>query len=149
MKVLFRCRHCFLECSADTESEKPVICRSCRKPQSVQFTDTELQSNLVDVCVICHQKDFYVRDDVRKGLGLLYLVAGLAGAFFTYGISLLPAGWGFYWHFLKYSRVTVCYHCYAKYRNARRNPTHREYDSKTGETLDQQIRNDRTFPGFR
>jgi hypothetical protein len=101
---------------------------------------------MVDSCVLCHKVDFYVRDDVRKGLGLLYLVAGVAAGYFTYGISLVPAVWGFYWHFVKYPGVTVCYHCYAKYRNARRNPMHREYDPKTGEALEQQIRNDRSFP---
>jgi hypothetical protein len=105
-----------------------------------------MNRNIVDECVICHQTDFYVRDDIRKSLGLIYLLAGLILAYPTYGITLVPGAFGFYWHFLKYPKLTVCYHCYAKYRNVRSNPSHREYDPVFFEALEKQIRNDRRFP---
>jgi hypothetical protein len=122
------------------------VCQACGKAQNLQFTPAEVKKNEVDECVVCRHGDFYVRDDIRKGLGLLYLIGGLLLAYPTQGISLVPAGFGFYWHCVRYPRLTVCYHCYAKYRNARLNPSHREYDPALFESLEKQIRNDRSFP---
>ena len=105
-----------------------------------------MTQNVVDVCVICRHEDFYTREDIRKGLGFLYLIGGLLLAYPTRGISLILGGAGFYWHCVRYPRLTVCYHCYAKYRNARPNLSHKEYDPALFESLEKQIRNDRSFP---
>lgn len=146
MIVQYRCQHCFLECRAASRGKHPAVCKACGKAQDLPFTPAELSDNMVDQCVICRQADFYVRDDIRKGLGLLYLLGGLLLAYPTYGISLIPGGFGFYWHCLRYPGLVVCYHCYAKYRNARRNPLHKVYDPVFFESLERQIRNDRSFP---
>lgn len=149
MIVLYRCRHCFRECRAAPGGKRAAVCRACGKAETLQFTSVEVAKNEVDVCVICRHQDFYVRDDVRKGLGFLCLFGGLALAYPTYGISLVPAGLGFYWYYVRYPLLTVCYHCYAKYRNFRRNPSHKEYDPEMFERLEKQIRNDRSFPQSR
>ena len=146
MIVLYRCRYCFRECRASARGDHGKVCKACGKTQNLQFSAAELSENVVDQCVICRQQDFYVRDDIRKGFGLLYLLGGLLLAYLTYGISLIPGGFGFYWHYLRYPSLTVCYHCYAKYRNARRNPAHGEYDPALFESFEKQIRNDRSFP---
>ena len=148
MIVLHRCRFCFAECKSRPSTDRASVCKSCEKGQGLQFTEAERSRNLVDECVICRNRDFYVRDDIHKGLGLLYLITGAALAYPTLGVSLVPSAIGFYWYFLKYPKLTVCYHCYAKYRNTRRNPQHREYDPTFFETLEKQIRNDRPFPHF-
>ena len=52
---------------------------------------------MVDQCAVCLKEDFYVREDTRKALGLVYLVVGLGAAYFTFGISLVaevPASTG-------------------------------------------------------
>jgi len=149
MIVLYRCPHCFRECRANPKSKHATVCRACGRAQNLWFTPTEVARNEVDVCAICRRQDFYVRDDIRKGLGFLYLLGGLLLAYPSYGISLVPAGLGFYWHSVRYPRLTVCYHCYAKYRNVRRNPSHREYDPEMFDRLEKQIRNDRSFPQSR
>ena len=100
---------------------------------------------MVDQCAVCLKEDFYVREDTRKALGLVYLVVGLGAAYFTFGISLVAGGAGFYWYFCRYPKVTICYHCYAKYRNCKLNPRHKEYDLELVDRLEKGIRNDRPF----
>ena len=50
---------------------------------------------------------------------------------------------------VKFPKLTVCYHCYAKYRNCRVNPEHHEYDLEKMESFEKAIRNDRTSRDFR
>ena len=104
---------------------------------------------MVDACAVCQKQDFYIRDEARKAWGLLFLLLSLAAAYWTYGISLLLGGYGFYWHFVKFPKLTVCYHCYAKYRNCRINPEHQEYDLEKMENFEKAIRNDRSSRDFR
>jgi hypothetical protein len=149
MQILFRCRHCFGECRTNPARDPgTVTCKSCGKAQSLRYTESHKVQNLVDQCVVCAQRDFYVRDDTRKALGLVYLLAGLAGGYFTYGVSLVAGGAGFYWYFCRYPKLTICYHCYAKYRNCRLNPQHGEYDLRLTERFEREIRNDRTSRDF-
>jgi hypothetical protein len=150
MQVLFRCRYCFAECKANSARDRDsVSCRVCGKPQVLRYTDSHKIKNMVDQCVVCGRGDFYIRDDMHKALGLIYLLAGLSAGYFTYGTSVALGGLGFYWYFLRYPKLTICYHCYAKYRNCRPNPNHKEYDLQLVERMEQDIRNDRTLRDFR
>jgi hypothetical protein len=150
MQILFRCRHCFAECRANPSRDNGVVlCPACRKQQALRYTEGYKTHNIVDSCAVCQGQDFYVRDEARKIWGLVYLLAGLVAAYFTYGASLVPGGFGYYWHFWRYPKLTVCYRCYAKYRNCRVNPEHQEYDLEKMKTLETAIRNDRSFRDFR
>ena len=103
---------------------------------------------MVDQCVVCTKEDFYVREDTRKALGLVYLVVGAGAAYYTYGISLAAGGTGFYWYSWRYPKLTICYHCYAKYRNCKLNPQHTEYDLELVDRFEKGIRNDRKLKHF-
>jgi len=150
MQIFFRCRHCFAECKANpTHGKGPVLCKACGRQQTLNYSESHRTRNIVDRCVVCKGEDFYIRDEARKALGLVYLLAGLSAAYFTYGVSLALGGWGFYWYFWKYPKLTVCYNCYAKYRNCRLNPHHKEYDLEFVAHLEREIRNDRTLRDFR
>ena len=150
MQILFHCPHCFRECQASPSKDKGLIsCAGCRKQLVLRYSDIHRQRNTVDACAVCQQQDFYIRDEARKAWGLLFLLLGLAAAYWTYGISLLLGGYGFYWHFFKFPKLTVCYHCYAKYRNCRVNPEHHEYDLEKMENFEKAIRNDRSSRDFR
>lgn len=150
MQILFHCRHCFGECQASPSKDKGLVsCPRCNKQLVLRYGDTHRQRNIVDMCAVCQQQDFYIRDEARKAWGLLFLLLGLAAAYWTYGISLLLGGYGFYWHFFKFPKLTVCYHCYAKYRNCRVNPEHHEYDLEKMENFEKAIRNDRSSRDFR
>jgi hypothetical protein len=150
MQILFRCHRCFKECRASpTRDTGVVVCPACRKQQVLRYTEAQKTQNIVDSCAVCQQEDFYIRDEARKVWGLAYVLGGLGAAYLTYGASLVLGGFGFYWHFWKYPKLTVCYHCYAKYRNCRLNPKHQEYNLEKMATLEKAIRNDRTFRDFR
>jgi hypothetical protein len=149
MLILFRCRYCFSECRANpVRDPESVSCKSCGKPQSLRYTESHRKRNMVDQCVVCAQKDFYIRDDTRKALGLVFLAAGVGGAYFTYAASLLAGGAGFYWYSLRYPKLTICYHCYAKYRNCELNPQHKEYDLEFVDGVEKGIRDDRKLKDF-
>jgi hypothetical protein len=150
MRILFRCLFCFAECEARPGRDQGFIsCKACGKQQALQYTESLRFHHTVDSCAVCRREDFYIRDDVRKLWGLLYLLVGLTAAYFTYGVSLALGIWGFYWHSWKYPKVTICYHCYAKYRNCRVNPKHGEYNLELVRTFEREIRDDRTFRDFR
>ena len=150
MQILFHCRHCFGECQASPSKDKGLIsCPRCKKQLVLRYSDTHRQRNRVDVCAVCQRQDFYIRDEARKAWGLLFLLLGLAAAYWTYGISVVLGGYGFYWHFFKFPKLTVCYHCYAKYRNCCVNPEHHEYDQEKIENFEKAIRNDRSSRDFR
>ena len=149
MQILFRCRHCFAECKANPSRDKGLLlCKACGKQQVLRYTESYRAQNIVDRCAVCGNQDFYIRDEARKAWGLIYLLAGSGAAYFTYGLSLVIGGYGFYWYFWKYPKLTVCYHCYTKYRNCRVNPQHGEYDLEVVNRFEKQIRNDRTFRDF-
>jgi hypothetical protein len=148
MQVLFRCHHCFAECRSNPRGEGTAVCPACRKPQRLHYTDAHRRQNLVDSCAVCQRRDFYVRDEARKALGLVYLLAGVCLAYLTYAFSLVLGGFGFYWYFWRYPKLTICYHCYAKYRNCHLNPEHLGYDPEKMAMFEKAIRNDRTFKDF-
>lgn len=150
MQILFHCRYCFAECRASPTKDKGLLsCPRCRKQLVLQYSDSHRQENRVDVCAICQQQDFYIRDEPRRVWGLVFLLVGLLAAYWTFGVSLLLGAYGFVWHFRKFPKLTICYHCYAKYRNSRVNPEHREYDLEKVETFEKAIRNDRSCRDFR
>jgi hypothetical protein len=150
MQILFRCRHCFAECRASPSRDQGVVdCPLCRRQQVLRYSESYRSRNLVDVCAVCQREDFYIREEARKGWGLAYLLAGIATAYWTYGLTLVLGAYAFYRYFIQFPKLTVCCHCYAKYRNCRLNPEHREYDLETMESFEKAIRNDRTFRDFR
>jgi hypothetical protein len=90
MQILFYCNHCFGECQASPSKDKGLIsCPRCKKQLVLRYSDLHRQANTVDACAVCQRQDFYIRDEARKAWGLLFLLLGLAMAYWTYGISLL------------------------------------------------------------
>lgn len=149
MRITFLCRRCYGECQArPQEKGVPVACRSCGTTQPLRFTRAHLTENRVDCCAVCGREDFYVREEPRKLMGLVYLLLGLGLAYWTYGISLVPGLLGFDRYFRKFPKLTICYHCYAKYRDCHPSPEHKEYDLQFAERLEREIRNDRTLRDF-
>lgn len=149
MQILFRCRYCFAESRANPSRDQGVVlCKACGKQIVLRYTESYRAHNIVDRCAVCGCEDFYYRDEARKAWGLIYLVAGSVAAYFTYGLSLIIGAYGLYWYFWKYPKLTVCYHCYTKYRNCRVNPRHGEYDLEVVNRFEKQVRNDRTLRDF-
>ena len=149
MQITFLCRDCYRECRGNPARDKGIIiCPSCKRQQVLRYTRSHVPHNQVDVCAVCHRTDFYVRDDTRRVVGMILLLAGLGAGYFTRWISLPLGGIGFYWYSIRYPKVTICYHCYAKYRFCRLNPLHQEYDMQKMKEFEQSVRNDRGSRDF-
>jgi hypothetical protein len=150
MQISFLCQHCYRECKNNTSKDKPVfVCPSCKRQQILRYTEAYSSRNQVDRCAICGRSDFYIRDDTRRILGIVSLLTGFAAAYFTYGVSAVFGCLGFYWYSIRYPKLTVCYHCFAKYRECRLNPLHQEFDLKKMEKFESQVRNDRSSRDFK
>ena len=150
MQINFLCPHCYRECQNTPGKDKPVfVCPSCKRQKVLCYTEAYTSRNQVDFCAICARSDFYVRDDTRRIWGILSLLAGLAGAYFTYGVSALLGVFGFYWYSIRYPKLTICYHCFAKYRQCRLNPLHQEFDLDRMEKFEREVRNDRSSRDFK
>ena len=149
MQITFLCQYCYRECQNSPAKDKPVIvCPSCKRQQVLRYTEAYTSRNQVDICAVCLRSDFYVRDETRRIWGFIFLLGGLGAAYFTYGGSALLGGLGFYWHAIRYPRLTICYHCFTKYRECRLNPQHREFDLKKMEEFEREVRNDRSSRDF-
>lgn len=149
MRITFLCRRCYGECQArPREKGVPATCRSCGTMQPLRFTQAHLAGNRVDRCAVCSREDFYVREEPRKLMGLVYLLLGLGLAYWTWGISLFAGLLAFDRYFRRFPKLTICYHCYAKYRDCRPSPEHGEYDLAFAEQLEKEVRNDRTLRDF-
>ena len=150
MQITFLCPHCYRECQNNPGKDKPVfVCRSCKRQQVLRYTEAYTSRNQVDICAICARSDFYLRDDTRRIWGIFSLLAGLAAAYFTFGVSAVLGAVGFYWYSICYPKLTICYHCFAKYRLCRLNPRHQEFDLKKMEEFENEVRNDRSSRDFK
>ena len=149
MRIIFLCRHCFSECrSKIKKADQALSCFSCGKPQILHLTEASFEQNQVDCCAVCQNREFYVREDPRKLLGIAYLTFGLGFSYWTFGLTVLVGFWGFHWYFFKYPRITICYNCYAKYQECCLNPKHLEYNLELAARVEQEIRNDRRLRDF-
>lgn len=150
MQITFLCQNCYRECRNNPDKDKPAfVCPSCKRQQFLRYTEAYTSRNQVDFCAVCGRSDFYIRDDTRKIWGIICLFVGLAASYFTYGVSAVLGGLGFYWYSIRYSKITICYHCYAKYRHCRLNPEHQEFDPKKMEGFESEVRNDRSSRDFK
>ena len=150
MQISFLCQHCYRECQNTPGRDKPVfVCPSCRRQQVLRYTEAVTSRNQVDNCAVCGRPDLYVRDDARRIWGFVSMFAGLAAAYFTYGLSIVLGAFGFYWYSIRYPKLTICYHCFAKYRQSRLNPRHQEFDLNKMEQFESELRNDRSSRDFK
>jgi hypothetical protein len=150
MQIIFLCQHCYRECRDNPEKDKPVfVCPSCKRQQVLRYTEAYTSHNQVDICAVCGRSDFYVRDETRRIWGIISLLAGIAAAYFTFGVSAVLGGFGFYWYSIRFPKLTICYHCLAKYRKCRLNPDHHEFELKKMEEFESEVRNDRSSRDFK
>jgi hypothetical protein len=150
MQITYLCQHCYRECQCNPAKDKPVlVCPSCHRQQVLRYTEAYTLRNQVDTCAVCQRSEFYIRDEIRRIWGFIFLLGGVVAAYFTYGGSLIVGGLGFYWYAIRYPKVTICYHCFAKYRQSRLNPQHHEFELAKMEAFENEVRNDHSSRDFK
>ena len=149
MHIRFNCQNCFTECYSSLRAKiKTLKCPSCGRNRELYPYDQQRKTDTVFHCLICKSHDFFIRDDPRRILGIVYFTISLGCVYWTYGLSIIPGLFMFNWHFRRYSKITICYDCYTKYYNFPLNPLHKEYSIKFAAEKEKEIRNIRTLPNF-
>ncbi len=129
MTIEFICDKCDKDVLAELDSKKEkVSCGQCQKEYSIHLSDSMAHGGIVDCCVICGKKRFYVQKDFNPRLGIIIFSIGVIFSYHTFGISLVIATIidVIFYKILK--AVTVCYHCRSVYRDFEEDPEHRGLD---------------------
>jgi len=80
------------------------------------------QDGTLSACLACGSTHFAVRRELPVGWIALWLLAGLGGAYWTYGASLLVAAYPLWFLFAQAPRVERCTGCGAEFVDFRRGP---------------------------
>jgi hypothetical protein len=125
MRVKIRCPECGLAQTVGPPSPG-TACPGCGEASPLAWTAAVEEDREVDACPACEGRDFYVRKDLNRTLGLVAVVAvgltsvaflwarreGLAyGILFAFALVDLVA-------YAMLKLVTVCYRCQAEFRGA-------------------------------
>jgi len=129
MKVKVRCPACGGSRHVGaTLSPWEASCRRCGRTIPLALTASVREDREVDACPLCEGRDFYVRKDLNRNLGLTaVVVVGLVSAGFlwsgrdlvAYGVLGVFALVDFVIYQLL-SDVTVCYRCQSEFRGSYR-----------------------------
>ena len=144
MKISFRCPHCQRELEFDdlTQSESP--CPRCGETVKLHVTDRMRRDNVVDQCAVCDCNKVYVQKDFNRTLGVTIFAAGAVLFLFCAWKNRLVEGtlvWAVFaiadavlYKFLP--DVTICYKCYAQYREVSLNPGNQPFELGLAEKYD-------------
>ena len=148
MKVRVRCTACGATkevYAAQAPSE--TACRGCGATVPLSWTTAVSEDREVDLCPVCEGRDFYVRKDLNRTLGLTAVVGvglvsatflwsgrdlvayGVLGAFALVDLVIYPL----------LTLVTVCYRCQAELRGSYRR-TAPPFDLHTAELRELEYR---------
>jgi len=144
VKIRFLCPHCKRELEFSDLSQDESPCPLCEQPIALHITERMRRDNQVDRCAVCEGGKVYVQKDFNRPLGVSIFVVGavlfllcawknrliegtLVWAAFALADALL-------YKFLP--DVTICYKCYAQYRNVALNPENEPFELGLAEKYD-------------
>ncbi|HEY6931171.1 MAG TPA: hypothetical protein VJA66_15970 [Thermoanaerobaculia bacterium] len=139
MRLRYYCPDCLTARDFTVGESGDFSCAKCGRAFTV--AGAEPASDVVERCVFCGHRAFFVQKDFDQRLGCLAMAVSL-------GLAVL-VGWRFGWIWFtpvllatvlvdwvvaaRIGAVTICYRCNAEYRGAGRNPRHRAYDPHVAE----------------
>jgi hypothetical protein len=143
VKVSFLCPHCRQELHFEELSKDESPCPVCAKLIRLHITERMRRDNQVDRCAICDCK-VYVQKDFNRTLGVSIFAAGALLFLLCAWKNRLVEGtlvWavfvvadGLLYKFLP--NVTICYKCYAQYRDCAANPDNQAFELGLAEKYD-------------
>jgi hypothetical protein len=114
MELRFFCPRCSTyNVVKNVEGQNECVCISCKKSFPVQGSGQGLSQ-----CRLCGEGFFYNRPLFNKGLGCLILIIAAVLSIWTYGLSLVAAGFIDWILFKKLERVVACYICEGEYKGS-------------------------------
>jgi hypothetical protein len=144
VKISLLCPHCNGELEFDDLSQDESPCPLCHEKIHLHITERMRRDNMVDRCAVCDCHTVYVQKDFNRTLGVSIFLAGavlfllcawknrlvegtLVWAAFAVADALL-------YKFLP--DVTICYKCYAQYRQVTPNPDNQPFELGLAEKFD-------------
>ena len=144
MKIRFLCPHCKRELEFDDLSQAESPCPLCAQPIQLRITERMRTENIVEHCVVCDGGKVYVQKDFNRALGVSIFLAGAALFLLCAWKNRLVEGtlvWAAFavadallYKFLP--DVTICYKCYAQYREVAPNPDNQAFELGLAEKYD-------------
>jgi DNA-directed RNA polymerase subunit RPC12/RpoP len=146
MSLELRCPACGRAQPVAAATAAPsVVCQRCGGEVGLALTDAVREDREVDACPVCGGRDFYVRKDLNRTLGLAsVVVVGLVSSgllwggrtVLAYGVLAALALADLVIYQLLGS-VTICYRCQTEFRGSYRR-TAPPYDLHTAEDLEKE-----------
>jgi len=119
MKLHGQCHQCqhltSLELSWPLTSR---LCPHCKEELLQSPTQQFIEAKKLDQCPLCGASHLFRRKDFNQKLGVALICAGVAGAYFTYGLSLLAVTLVDWLLFQRIGEVGICYQCDSQFRNS-------------------------------
>ena len=144
MKIQFICPHCKHELEFEDLSQDESPCPLCQKTIPLRITERMRRNNLVDRRAVCDYNTVHVQKDFNRTLGVSIFVAGAILFLLCAWKNRLVEGtmvWaafaladGLLYKFLP--DVTICYKCYAQYREVAPNPGNQPFELGLAEKYD-------------
>ena len=125
-----------------TQSESP--CPLCGETVKLRITERMRSDNVVDRCAVCDCNKVYVQKDFNRALGVSIFVAGAVVSLVLYGFDLVWQAFAVLLgcalaDALLYKQlpdVTICYKCYAQYRQFAPSPDNQPFELGLAEKYD-------------
>ncbi len=144
MKISFRCPHCKRELEFDDLTQDESPCPLCGETVKLRITERMRRDNVVDRCALCDCNKVYVQKDFNRTLGVsIFLVGALLFLLCAWKNRLVEGTlvWAAFvvadallYKFLP--DVTICYKCYAQYREVARNSDNQPFELGLAEKYD-------------
>lgn len=116
MEVDLYCKKCGTR--NGQEISVSLICQGCQKELVEYATESYLENRALNQCPFCGCEHLYQRKDFNQKLGVGLLILGVAGSFFTYGLSLAGVSLLDWFLYRRVGWVGCCYQCKAQFRKS-------------------------------
>jgi len=142
--ISFRCPHCKRALEFDDLTQHDSPCPLCGEVVHLRISDRMRRDNVVDRCALCDCHKVYVQKDFNRTLGVLIFVAGATVSLVLYGFHLVWQAFAVLLGcaladallYKLLTDVTICYKCYAQYRQFSPNPGNQPFELGFAEKYD-------------
>lgn len=113
LQITFPCEKCNEWPTTVWLKGKDLNCHNCQTKRPLKAQPPALQP-----CPVCETEHVYKQKDFNRKLGILLLLVGIAGSFYTYGMSLLVVAIFDWWLYRHVGEVGLCYRCHSQFRGS-------------------------------
>ncbi len=113
LEITFPCEKCPEWPTTVWLKGRDLKCHACETKRPLKASPPSLEP-----CPVCEAEHVYKQKDFNRKLGILLLLIGVAGSFYTFGLSLLVVTIFDWWLYRHVGLVGLCYRCHAQFRGS-------------------------------